>query len=148
MYKSSVLQKKSHGYQHCGCTMTFFLILLVSAKYGRSGWSGPLNKKSNWDGLMAFIIEMITTTNWDTFSNMQMTMTGIMRKRNSLRYQVLHSTHCFKPIISIVSRIRLSFSTTSSYSNVQQIMFYCHTHSNTPTKQAPSLVESKPSPIH
>ena len=23
MYKSSVLQKKSHGYQHYGCTLTF-----------------------------------------------------------------------------------------------------------------------------
>jgi hypothetical protein len=50
-----------------------------------------------------------------------MTMTGSMRKRNCLRYQVLHSTHCFKPIISIVSRIRLSFSTTSSCSNVINI---------------------------
>ena len=51
------------------------------------------------------------------FSKMQIIMTEIMKKTNCLRYHVLQSAHCFKPIINMVSRMRVSFSSTSSWAS-------------------------------
>lgn len=49
-----------------------------------------------------------------TLRRMLMMITEMSRKRNCLRYQELHNTHCFRPIINMDSRIRDSFSSTSS----------------------------------
>ena len=43
-----------------------------------------------------------------------MTTTEKSRNSSCLRYQVLQSIHCCRPIINMVSRIRVSFSRTSS----------------------------------
>ena len=51
----------------------------------------------------------------NTLSSTAMMMTEINKKMNCLRYQVDHSTHWLRPIMSIDSRIRVSFSRTSSY---------------------------------
>ena len=44
------------------------------------------------------------------------------RKRSCLRYHVLQSIHCWRPIINIVSRIRVSFSRTNSCGCVQTLI--------------------------
>ena len=50
-----------------------------------------------------------------TFSRMTITRPEMKRRSNCLMNQLVHSTHCCRPIINIDSLIRVSFSNTSSW---------------------------------
>ena len=54
----------------------------------------------------------------NTFSITLMITIEMNRKTNCLMYQVDHSTHWLRPIMNIDSRMRVSFSSTSSYREI------------------------------
>ena len=54
----------------------------------------------------------------NTFSITLMITMEMNRKTNCLMYQVDHNTHWLRPIMNIDSRMRVSFSSTSSYREI------------------------------
>ena len=56
-----------------------------------------------------------------TFKRIAMNATGIKRNRSCLINQVVHRIHWLSPIIFMVSRIRVSFSRTSSLSGQEEL---------------------------
>ena len=54
-----------------------------------------------------------------TFRRMTRSKADIKRRRHCLMNQVVHRTHCCRPIINIDSLIRVSFSNTNSWERTQ-----------------------------